>query len=70
MNTKPNTNHAALATQVERQVEKKAGRAAARRNASKLPRAIRAGPHQGQQKFGVLIPGVYLNFSPKYQGLI
>ena len=38
MNTNPNTNHAALATQLERQVEKKAGRAVTRRNTLKLPR--------------------------------
>jgi len=38
MNTNPNTNHAALATQLERQVEQKAGRAVARHNALKLPR--------------------------------
>ena len=47
MNTKPSTNYAALATLVERQVKKKSGRAATRRNAPKLPRDIRAGPHRG-----------------------
>jgi len=69
MNTKSNTNHAALATQVERQIEKKPGRAAARRNAPKLPRAIGVGPYQGPQNFGVVIPGVYLIVSTNTGGL-
>jgi len=41
---------------------KKMGRAAARRNAPKQPRAIRAGPHPGGGKIGPPIPGVYLIF--------
>jgi len=36
-------DHAALATQLERQVKKRTGRGAARRNAPKLPRNIRVG---------------------------
>ena len=50
VNTKSNPNHAALAPQLERQVEKKAGRAAARRNALKLLRTIRAGPNKGKEE--------------------
>jgi len=50
VNTKSNPNHAALAPQLERQVEKKAGRAAAMRNALKLPRTIRAGPNKGKEE--------------------
>ena len=38
----------------------KMGRAAARRDARKQPRAIRAGPHPGGKKIGLPIPGVYL----------
>jgi len=45
------------------------GRAAARRNAPKQPRAIRVGPHQGGQKLG-LNTGVYLYFFLPYRGFI
>jgi len=40
----------------------KMGRAAARRNTPKHPRAIRVGPHLGRIFFGTPIPGVYLIF--------
>jgi len=40
----------------------KMGRAAARPNAPKQPRAIRAGPHPGEIFFGPPIPGVHLIF--------
>jgi len=49
MNMEQNTKHAARETQIDRQVEKKTGRAAARRNAPKLPRAIRVGPKKGAE---------------------
>jgi len=57
----------------------KLGRAAARRTAPKLPRAIRVGPNEGDSKIGVdlsgslssliiQIPGVYLIFRLKFRG--
>ena len=38
------------------------GHTAARRNAPKQPRAIRAGPHEGGKKNWASIPGIYSNF--------
>ena len=57
----------------------KLGRAAARRTAPKLPRAIRVGPNEGDSKIGVdlsgslssliiQIPGGYLIFRLKFRG--
>jgi len=70
MNRGQNTKHAVRATHEERQFEKKAGRAAARRNALKLPRAIRVGPNKGAEKnLGSLYRG-FIYFSSKYRGFI
>jgi len=57
-NTKVSTNHAALATQVERQVEKKVTRG------GEAQRADAAARHQGRSTCGGHIIGV------KYQGVI
>jgi len=56
------------------------GRAAARCNAPKLPRAIRVGPNQGEKIWGGVIrefiqsfypiPGVHLIFRLKFRGFI
>ena len=45
------------------------GRAAARHNAPKQPRAIRVGPNEGGEQIWASIPGVYLNFSLNSGGL-
>jgi len=68
--TEQNTKQAARATQVEKQVEKTAGRAEARRDTPKLPRAIRVGPNKGSKKIGVLTPGVYPIFFHQYRWFI
>ena len=64
MNIEQNTKHAPRAKQVERQEEKKTGRAAARRNAPKLPHAIRVGPNKGAQKILGLYTGDLSIFFP------
>jgi len=58
-NTHEHGHYAAPATQLERQVEKRTGRAAARRNAPKVPHAIRAGPNKRREKN---LGSVYLRF--------
>jgi len=58
INTKPNTNHAALAKQVQRQVEKKGARG------SDVQRADAATRHQGRSTCGGQTIGV------KYRGFI
>jgi len=58
MNIEQNTKHAPRAKQVERQIEKNSGRAAARRNAPKLPRTIGQVQTGGHKKiWGLLYRG-------------